>query len=343
MSTFPSRLMFIACLLLLQSPAALAHHSWAPYDLTKELRLEGVVTEYKWANPHSYVQLQTVGANGATELWEIEASSAVVMRNRGWSATTVAVGDRVTVYANPSNTAGKTKALGARLQTRDGVEWEMRQANTSAPAIVSPAVGTTSLAGLWRTSITPEVREHFFFFKPSDWPLNAAGLRAFNTFADGDNPGKNCVPYASPFLMIIPDAKLITLGKDTVTIRTELENLERVIHLNQNSHEGVSASVQGHSIGHWESNNVLVVDTARFAEHGMGNAQKLRSGPNKHLTERFALNADGKSIRYSFELSDPDILAKPVSYELTWVYSPDFKTIQMPCDAESAQRFLNIR
>lgn len=342
MATFFQRLTLITSISILQASPALAHHSWAPYDLMREVRLEGVVTEYKWANPHTYIQLQTTGDNGASEVWEIEASSAVVMRNRGWSPTTLAVGDRVTVYANPSISAGKTKALGARLRASNGVEWEMRQANRTAPAVVAPAVGSSSMAGLWRTVTSPEVREHFFFFKPTDWPLSAAGLRAFETFADGDNPGKNCVPYASPFLMIIADAKLITLGKQTITIRTELENVERVIHMDQSSHEGVEPSVQGHSIGHWED-NVLVVDTARFAEHGMGNAQKLRSGPDKHLIERFTLNPDGKSILYSFELTDPEILAKPVSYELSWVYSPDFQMIEMPCDPESAQRYLNIR
>ncbi|MEY3660817.1 MAG: hypothetical protein RLZZ169_1643, partial [Pseudomonadota bacterium] len=113
-------------LALLIAPAALAHHSWAPYDLKQEVRLEGVVLEYKWANPHTYVQLQTTGAGGATEVWEIEASSAVVMRNRGWSRSTLQVGDRVTVFANPSVSAGKTKALGARLRTQSGMEWEMR-------------------------------------------------------------------------------------------------------------------------------------------------------------------------------------------------------------------------
>jgi hypothetical protein len=69
--------------------------------------------------------------------------------------------------------------------------------------------------------------------------------------------------------MIIPDAKMITLGEDDIVIRTELEGVERIIHLNQSSHEGVEPSVQGHSIGRWEG-DVLVVDTARFAEHGMG-------------------------------------------------------------------------
>ena len=135
---------------------------------------------------------------------------------------------------------------------------------------------------------------------------------------------------------------MITLGEDDIVIRTELEGVERVIHLNESSHEGAEPSVQGHSIGRWEG-DVLVVDTARFAEHGMGNAQKLPSGPDKHLTERFALSPDGGSIIYSFEMTDPDYLAEPIGYELEWVYSPDFEMVRLPCDPESAQRYLDLR
>lgn len=342
MSKLFPRLALIASMFALHASPGRAHHSWSPYDLEREVMLEGLVTEYKWANPHSYIRLETAGDDGGSEVWEIEASSAVVMRNRGWSADSVAVGDRVTIYANPSKNATLTKALGARLQGPDGVLREMRTANSNAPAVVAPEVGADSLAGLWRTTITPEVRDHFFFFEPTDWPLTEAGVRAFETFEDGDNPGKNCVAYASPFLMIIPDAKMITLGEDAIVIRTELESVERVIHLNESSHEGVEPSVQGHSIGRWEG-DVLVVDTARFAEHGMGNAQKLPSGPDKRLTERFELSRDGSRIVYSFEMTDPDILAEPIGYEIEWVYSPDFEMIRLPCDSESAQRYLDLR
>jgi hypothetical protein len=337
-----ARLALIASTLILHASPAWAHHSWAPYDVQREVTLEGRVVEYKWANPHSYIRLETAGKAGGSEVWEIELSSAVVIRNRGWSADTIAVGDRVTVYANPSRNPNLTKALGARLQGPDGVVWDMRTANRNAPTVVVPQVGADSLAGLWRTTVKPEVRDHFFFFEPGDWPLTEAGVRAFQAFENGDNPGKNCVPYASPFLMIIPDAKLITLGEEAIVIRTELESVERVIHLNQSSHEGAEPSVQGHSIGRWEG-DVLVVDTARFAVHGMGNAQKLPSGPDKRLTERFALSPDGKRILYSFEMTDPDYLAEPVGYELEWVYSPDFEMVRLPCDPESAQRYLELR
>jgi hypothetical protein len=108
------------------------------------------------------------------------------MRNRGWSADTIAVGDRVTIYANPSRNPNLTKALGARLQGPDGVVREMRQANRNAPAVVAPEVGADSLAGLWRTTITPEVRDNFFFFEPTDWPLTGHHVNAENQTVDRD-------------------------------------------------------------------------------------------------------------------------------------------------------------
>ena len=158
----------IASLLILNTTPALAHHSWAPYDLEREVTLEGRIIEYKWANPHSYIQLQTTGADGATTVWEIEASSAVVMRNRGWKADTVAVGDSVTIFANPSTNPSQTHALGARLITPDNILLEMRKVNSGAPVVVVPEKGSSSMAGQWRTVTTPEVSRHFFFFEPTD-------------------------------------------------------------------------------------------------------------------------------------------------------------------------------
>ena len=341
MSNLVPRLALIASMLIVHVSPVGAHHSWAPYDLDAEVTLEGRIIEYTWANPHTYIQLETTGEDGSSEVWEIEASSAVVMRNRGWAADTVAVGDRVTLFANPSRNPNQTHALGARLITPENVLLEMRQVNRGAPVIVAPEQGSGSLAGQWRSVSKPEVSRHFFFFEPTDWPLTEAGLRAHATFENDNNPGKDCVPYAPPFLMIIGDAKTITLGEDEVIIRTELEGAERVIHMDETSHQGVEPSVLGHSIGRWEG-DVLIVDTARFAEHGMGNAQKLPSGPDKRLTERLQLNADGTRIFYSFEMTDPTYLAEPIGYELEWVYSPDFEMIQMPCDPENAQRYLEL-
>ena len=52
---------------------------------------------------------------------------------------------------------------------------------------------------------------------------------------------------------------------------SEFEGIERIVHMGAESHDGAAISLQGHSIGRWEG-DTLVVDTTHFAEHRVGNA-----------------------------------------------------------------------
>ena len=51
---------------LLASTPALAHHSFAMFDQTKELTLVGTVREFQWTNPHSWIQLTVRDSAGKT-------------------------------------------------------------------------------------------------------------------------------------------------------------------------------------------------------------------------------------------------------------------------------------
>ena len=42
---------------LLWSSSASAHHSFAMFDRKTEVVLTGIVQEFHWTNPHSYIQL----------------------------------------------------------------------------------------------------------------------------------------------------------------------------------------------------------------------------------------------------------------------------------------------
>jgi hypothetical protein len=96
--------------------------------------------------------------------------------------------------------------------------------------------------------------------------------------------------------------------------------------------------VQGHSIGRWD-NGVLVVDTASFTPHRLGNGAGLPSGARKHLVERFALSAQG-GVTYSFELADPEFLKEPVTGTAEWLHRPDVDFTATPCSTDNARRFL---
>ena len=78
-----------------------AHHSSAGADSTKSVTVEGIVKQFKWANPHAWIQLEVINSKGATELWDFEMTSPALLVPNGWKTTSVKPGDKVKVVAHP--------------------------------------------------------------------------------------------------------------------------------------------------------------------------------------------------------------------------------------------------
>ena len=85
----------------LAAPAAHAHHSYAMFDRSKTVTLNGVVKQFQWTNPHSWIQLTVPGDAGATDEWSIEMGSPFELLRVGWTATTVKAGEKVTIQIHP--------------------------------------------------------------------------------------------------------------------------------------------------------------------------------------------------------------------------------------------------
>ena len=81
--------------------AALAHHSHAMFDVTKTEDIEGTVKSFNFANPHVYLFLTKMGANGTDDTYPIEMSFIQNMMRQGMTNATFKVGDKVTVQVNP--------------------------------------------------------------------------------------------------------------------------------------------------------------------------------------------------------------------------------------------------
>lgn len=80
--------------------AALAHHSFAMFDMTKTANYKGRVKEVQWTNPHVWVELE-VTANGKTTVLSFEGAAISVLKRVGWTKDTVKAGDEVTVVGHP--------------------------------------------------------------------------------------------------------------------------------------------------------------------------------------------------------------------------------------------------
>lgn len=87
--------------MIVSVPSVLAHHSFAMFDSTREVTIEGVVKEFQWTNPHSWLQVETINEAGETEEWAVEMLSPSVLGRMGWRRNSLAPGDKVRVVLHP--------------------------------------------------------------------------------------------------------------------------------------------------------------------------------------------------------------------------------------------------
>ena len=106
-------------LLIWSAGSALAHHSFAMFDLGKQVSLSGVVKEFEWTNPHAWIEITVPGESGPDVLWSVQMNSPNNLTRQGWKRTTLKAGDRVTIVVNPMRD-GRKAGLFYKLTKADG-------------------------------------------------------------------------------------------------------------------------------------------------------------------------------------------------------------------------------
>jgi hypothetical protein len=110
----------VSAIALASIAPARAHHSFAPYEPTLQIKLSGVVTEFKWGNPHVYFEIDVAdAASGQTRHWLIEGASTSILNRAGWKFNMVKPGDTVTVIVSPLRN-GEPAALLKQITLADG-------------------------------------------------------------------------------------------------------------------------------------------------------------------------------------------------------------------------------
>ena len=103
------------------APAA-AHHSFAAvYDGSRSVTLDGVVTQFRFVNPHALLTLDVTDDKGATQQWMVEFSGRLNLTVGGWTEHTIAVGERVKISGSPERTGG-SRIFFTKLVRSDGSE-----------------------------------------------------------------------------------------------------------------------------------------------------------------------------------------------------------------------------
>lgn len=82
---------------------ARAHHSGAGVDRTRTVTITGIVKDFRWTNPHSWIDLEVTDEKG-TAVWSVEMNPPPFLIRAGWRSTTLKPGDKVSVTLNPIRT-----------------------------------------------------------------------------------------------------------------------------------------------------------------------------------------------------------------------------------------------
>jgi hypothetical protein len=115
------RISFVATAALLAgASSAWAHHAFAAeFDINKPLKLQGVVTEMEWINPHAWIHLDVKGPDGKITSWMVEGGSPNILLRRGFSKKSLEKGTEVIVEGYAAKN-GENRANGANITFKDG-------------------------------------------------------------------------------------------------------------------------------------------------------------------------------------------------------------------------------
>jgi hypothetical protein len=98
---------------------AFAHHGTATYDLQHEVTVEGIVKDFEWSSPHSWVYVSVTNDKGEVEEWGGETGAPGTLARRGWSSHLFKPGDKVKMSGHAAKDGSKVMML-TKIQTADG-------------------------------------------------------------------------------------------------------------------------------------------------------------------------------------------------------------------------------
>ena len=137
MTSTRSWLVSVCAAVLLTGRAAVAHHSAAGIDRTQSKTITGVVKEFRWGNPHAWIDLDVPNDKGVVDTWSIEMTSPTFLLRAGWKSSTIKTGDKVTATVRPFRD-GTPGGLFVSVTLPDGKVMGERPPAPANPVVTAP-------------------------------------------------------------------------------------------------------------------------------------------------------------------------------------------------------------
>ena len=94
-----------------------AHHTITGlFDERRSVEIAGVLTGFRFVEPHGLLSIEITNRQGNNEVWKAETNGWALLERRGWTKDSLRVGEAVKVEGYPAR--GGTKRLRMRKVTR---------------------------------------------------------------------------------------------------------------------------------------------------------------------------------------------------------------------------------
>jgi len=119
-------LALLGALLAQLSGVAAAHHAGVMFDSESEVTLSGVVKEFQFTNPHSWLLVDVTNDDGSVTTWGFEAEGPSIMMRRGIRPGDLTPGTQLTITGHPMRD-GRPAAAWTKAIRSDGMEFYPRR------------------------------------------------------------------------------------------------------------------------------------------------------------------------------------------------------------------------
>lgn len=309
-----------------------AHHSTAAiYDTGRSIEVKGVVEQISWRNPHGRIVLRAADGDGGTAEWRAETPAVVVLRILGIGQDFIAPGDTITIAGFPSRrepheiearnvllASGYELAFGSNSpHFAAGKNGNLIKRSYDQSHVAEAKAAADGIFRVWSTNMLDP--KAFPMFK-GGYPLNDAARAVVAKWNPLDNDLLHCGTKGQPLIMITPAPVEFVRDGDTIVMRIEEYDSQRVIHMNADAVAPDAHTKFGFSRGHFEG-RTLVVETDHlkaqyFDPDGVPQSERMRT------VERFTPNEAYDRLDYRITVDDPVYFTMPFELSRYFVWNP---------------------
>ncbi len=360
--------LFLSAILI--SNLSHAHHSsMSTFRNDKTSIVEGIVTEFRFRNPHVLIYLDVENPDGSKTSWVAEAGSASVFRRNGWTASTLKSGDVLrisgdaTIDGSPMVWVDKIEYLDSlngkvmatlddntnpddAFSNNDNSQHSEKETISARPPFFIPlrlSTGEPNFTGTTSKSTSPEHDHAPDAFDPSI-PYNEVGLMALEAWDIVTDPQVFCDP---PGLVrqggYTPHGQKIVQYPDHITIEYEEYGSKRAIFFDDELPVSGIRTHLGDSIARYEG-ETLIIETVNLAANASGHRGRPLSNQAR-VTEVFSRVEDpvhGSHLKITTTVHDPKFLTESWTINRIKAYKESYDFITNQCEPPLRPRPPNV-